>query len=85
MTTAFVAADVTIGQNASGVALSLIGLIVAGLFLRTVQSLYTTDPSFETRRLAILNVSPRDAAYPLEQAQQYYRDVRARLAGAPGV
>ena len=67
------------------VALSLILLVVAGLFLRSIQRAYTIDPGFETKRLGVLLISVGQAGYNRAQSEQFYRDARARVSAIPGV
>jgi putative ABC transport system permease protein len=70
---------------AGQVALSLVSLVTAGLFLRSIQRAYSIDPGFETRHLALVLVDPAQAGYRQPQTEQLYRDITARFAGAPGV
>ena len=67
------------------VALSLVSLVTAALLLRSLQQAYLVDPGFETRRLGIALISPGQAGYSRVRSEQFYRDVRARLAATPGV
>ncbi len=67
------------------VALSLVSLTTAGLFLRSIERAYRIDPGFETKRLAVLLISPGQAGLDQQHSEQYYRDVRARISGIPGV
>ena len=67
------------------VALSLVALIAAGLFARSIQQAYAIDPGFETEHLAVLNMSPSQRGFDQGRAEQFYRDVRARVATIPGV
>ncbi|HEU4688138.1 MAG TPA: ABC transporter permease [Vicinamibacterales bacterium] len=78
---------VTIGGvlTAGQVALSLIALVTAGLLLRSLQQAYRLDPGFETHRLAIALIGPGQAGYSRARSEQFYTDVRARLAAMPGV
>lgn len=67
------------------VALSLVALIAAGLFVRSIQAAYAIDPGFETERLAVFTINPAQRGLDQARAEQFYRDVRQRLAGMPGV
>ena len=67
------------------VALSLVSLVTAALLLRSLQQAYVVDPGFETRRLGIAMISPGQAGYTRVRSEQFYRDVRARVAATPGV
>ena len=70
---------------AGQVALSLLLLITAGLFLRKMQHDYAVDPGFETHRLGLMMVSPGQAGFDRPGSEQFYRDVRERLSTIPGV
>ncbi len=78
---------VTVGKAlmVGQVALSLVSLITAGLLLRSLQHAYAIDPGFETQRMGIALISPGQAGYTRASSEQFYRDVRARLAGIPGI
>jgi predicted permease len=67
------------------VAVSLVLLMGAGLFLRTLTNLRSVDLGFAPDRLAILNVNPRTAGYRAEQATALIGRLRERLQAAPGV
>lgn len=67
------------------VALSLVALIAAGLFLRSIQGAYAIDPGFATRDVAVLLVSPGQQGYDQPRGERFYRDVKERLQALPGV
>ena len=67
------------------VAVSLVLLMGAGLFLRTLTNLRSVDLGFVPERLAILNVNPRTAGYHGEQAAALIERLLSRLRTAPGV
>jgi predicted permease len=67
------------------VAVSLVLLMGAGLFLRTLTNLRSVDLGFVPERLAILNVNPRTAGYRGEQAVPIVARLRDRLKTVPGV
>ncbi|MGH9159595.1 MAG: ADOP family duplicated permease, partial [Vicinamibacteraceae bacterium] len=67
------------------VALSLIALVTAGLLLRAVQQAYMMDPGFQTSGLGVAMLSPGQAGYDRPRSEQFYRDVRERVATIPGV
>ena len=67
------------------VALSLVSLVTAGLFLRSIERAYAIDPGFETKRGGILLVSPGQAGYDRARSEQFYLDVRGRVSALPGV
>lgn len=67
------------------VAFSLVALITATLFLRSIERAYAIDPGFETKRLGIILLDPAQAGYKQPRIEQYYRDIRARANSVPGV
>jgi predicted permease len=67
------------------VAVSLVLLATAGLFLRSVQREYTIDPGFATKNLALLLLYPGQQGYDRTKTEQFYKDVRDRLVTIPGV
>ena len=67
------------------VALSLVALIAAGLFLRSIQRAYAIDPGFAVDDVAVLIVSPGQQGYDQPRGERFYREVTERLQGAPGV
>ncbi len=70
---------------ASQVALSLLLLIGAGLFIRSLANLRSIDPGFQTANLIQFAVSPRSIGYTSAQTQEFYKRLRQRLETLPGV
>jgi predicted permease len=70
---------------AGQVAVSLVLLVVAALFLRSIQRQYTIDPGFETKHLALFMLSPGQAGYDRARTEQFYKQVRERVGAVPGV
>lgn len=68
----------------SEVALTLVALIGAGLFLRSMQHAQRIDPGFESKNMIVMGVNPNSAGYDQQQTQQYFRDVVERAKSAPG-
>jgi predicted permease len=69
---------------AGQLALSLLLLIAAGLFLNTVRNFKTIDLGFQADHLITFNLSfPR--ATPAERMRQAYAQIRAGLLASPGV
>jgi predicted permease len=66
------------------VALSLLLLIGAGLFVRTLVNLQRTDPGFNTKNLLLFNVSPELNGYRDERLVQLYDRITERLEALPG-
>ena len=67
------------------VALSLVALVTAALFLRSIRRAYTIDPGFQTRHLALFMLYPSQAGYDRTRAEEFYKTVRDRVAAVPGV
>ena len=67
------------------VAVSLVLLMGAGLFLRTLTNLRDVDLGFAPERLVILNVNPRAAGYSIEQSAGVTHRVLERLRAVPGI
>jgi predicted permease len=67
------------------VAISLVLLIGAGLFLRTIQNLRSVDVGFNTRNLMLFSVNPRLNGYDSARTGAFYRDTADALRGVPGV
>ena len=66
------------------VALSLVLLVGAGLFVRGLQRALTTDTGFTIDRLAIAHVDPSLVKYDRIRGRQYYGDVMQRISALPG-
>ena len=67
------------------VAVSLVLLIGAGLFLRTLANLRHVDVGFNAQNLALFRVNPGLNRYDETRANTLYRDLLDRLAVMPGV
>jgi predicted permease len=67
------------------VALSLLLLVGAGLFLQSLSNLKELHPGFETRNLVTFEVEPTMGGYRPEWARDYYRQLLERLKALPGV
>jgi predicted permease len=70
---------------AAQVALSLVLLVGAGLFLRTLQKLQDVPLGFEKNHLLMFRVKPGLNGYKGASLYEYYRQVRERIAAIPGV
>src|SRR5260370_11480631 len=70
---------------AGQVAVSLVLLVVAALFLRSIQREYTIDPGFETKHLALFMLSPGQAGYDRGRTEQFYKQERDRVSAFPVV
>lgn len=69
---------------AGQVAVSLVLLVVAALFLRSIEHEYTIDPGFETKHLALFMLYPGQAGYDRSRTEQFYKQVADRISGVPG-
>jgi len=67
------------------VALSLVLLVGAGLFLRTLQKLESVPLGFEREQLLMFRISPGLNGYSGPRLADYYRQVQERIAAIPGV
>jgi hypothetical protein len=67
------------------VALSLLLLIGAGLFLRTLRNLHRIDPGFRTDHLVSFTVDPSLNGYKGDRAVTLFDRLSEGLAGLPGV
>src|SRR5579863_7320431 len=67
------------------VALSILVLVAAGLLVRTLASLRSIDPGFDTRNVLLFGINPTLGGYKDAQTQSLYRDLESRLASLPGV
>ncbi len=66
------------------IGLSLLLLVGAGLFVRTLRNLQSADVGFTTGHLVMFGVNPRLAGYPPEQTFALYKRVTETLAALPG-
>ena len=67
------------------VAMSLVLLVGAGLFLRTLSNLQNVDVGFNRENLLLFNVEPSLNGYTQPQTAQLYRRLTERLEAIPGV
>jgi predicted permease len=67
------------------VAVSLVLLIGAGLFLRSLTKAQHIDPGFERRHAAILTLAADLTDYSRQDGEQFFHRLRERLASLPGV
>jgi predicted permease len=75
----------TKGLLVAQVALALVLLVGAGLFLQTVRNLRTADIGFDASNLILVQVSPQLAGYDTERVSRLYDDLLERLEAVPGV
>jgi predicted permease len=69
----------------SEVALALVALVGAGLFIRSMQQVQKTDPGFETRNLFTFDFDLTSRHDSPERVRQFFRSVLERTLETPGV
>jgi predicted permease len=67
------------------VAMSLVLLVGAGLFLRTLDNLKRVDVGFDSTNLLMFNVNPSVNRYGVDRSAQVFRQVLERMSSLPGV
>ena len=70
---------------AGQVTLSLLLLIGAGLFIRSLNNLKDLDPGFHTNNLLEFAINPTMNRYKPERSLDFYRQLRENLDAIPGV
>ncbi|NOT63117.1 MAG: ABC transporter permease, partial [Acidobacteria bacterium] len=73
------------GLIVAQVALSLLILVGAGVFLRTLQNLQRVNLGFNQENLLVFKLQPAQAGYQDERLVQFYQQLFARLDALPGV
>lgn len=73
------------GLVVAQVALSLLLLVGAGLFARSLANLKGTHPGFEVDRVAAFSVNPSLNAYDEPRRLAFFRQLKANLTSVPGV
>ncbi|MBI1762101.1 MAG: ABC transporter permease [Acidobacteria bacterium] len=73
------------GLVVAQVALSLLLLIGAGLFVRTLLNLQRVEPGFNTQNLLLFGLQPGLIGYKDEKLTQLYQQLTERLEAVPGV
>ena len=67
------------------VAMSLVLLVGAGLFLRTLDNLKSVDVGFDSTNLLMFNVNPGVNRYDADRSARVFRQVLERMSSLPGV
>lgn len=70
---------------AGQVAASLVLLVVAALFLRSIEREYLIDPGFQTKHLALVMLYPGQAGYDRVRTEQFYKQALERIGRIPGI
>src|SRR3989442_11347943 len=73
------------GLIVAQVALSLLLLVGAGLFIRTLYNLQRVNLGFNQENLLLFRLQPEQGGYKGERLMQFYRQLFARLDKLPGV
>ena len=69
----------------SQIAVSLLLLMAAGLFVRTLANLNAVNLGFNSERVLLVTLNARQAGYRDSALVRFYEEVRARLGRIPGV
>jgi putative ABC transport system permease protein len=67
------------------VALSLVLVVGAVLFVRSLRNLVTVDAGFQQDGILVVNMDLRRAGIPEERRPAFFADITSRLAALPGV
>ena len=67
------------------IALSLVALVAAGAFLRSLTRAQGTDTGFETRGVLVMNFNLGREGYTPARGQIFYEQAATRVSGLPGV
>ena len=73
---------ITVGLQ---IGLSLLLVVGAGLFVRTLRNLEAQNVGFTTEHLVTFGINPRLAGYPQEQVAPLHQRITETLAALPGV
>jgi predicted permease len=67
------------------VALSVLVLVVAGLFVRSLGKLQDIDPGFRPENVLVISIDPTPNGYKGQRLRQFYDRLRAESGAVPGV
>jgi predicted permease len=67
------------------VALSLVVLVCAGLFIKSFRKAQQMDPGFNAKNSLLMNLSPSLVGYDGDHTRTFYQQVTERTNGIPGV
>jgi len=67
------------------VALSMVALISAGLFVRSLREAYKADPGFDPRNVLLASFDPFLSGYDETRGREFYRRLVERVSTTPGV
>src|SRR5262245_7477860 len=66
-------------------ALSVVVLVCAGLFLRSLRNVQTADLGFSVENLVSMQLDPELLGYSVEEGKRFYAELARRVASLPGV
>jgi len=67
------------------IAVSMLLVVTAGVFLRTLVNLNRIDPGFDPRNLVLFEIDPPPSGYSALQAADLFQRIEERLKASPGV
>ncbi|HMV50331.1 MAG TPA: FtsX-like permease family protein, partial [Blastocatellia bacterium] len=67
------------------VTISIIVLICAGLFIRSLRQAVNTDPGFKTENMVTMMMNPSLLGYDPAGSRQFFRELQQRLESQPGI
>jgi predicted permease len=67
------------------VAVSLVLLVTAGLFLRSLQAAALVDPGFDASKVVVASFDLRTQGYPESRSRAFHAELSERVAALPGV
>ena len=70
---------------AGQIAFSLLLVVAAGLFVRTMIKLNAVPAGFNTEKLLVFNVDAKQAGYDERRGEAFYETLRQKFASIPGV
>ena len=73
------------GLVVAQLALSLVLLVAAGLFVRTLQALYRIEPGFDTRQVLVASLDPGLQGYDEARMTRLFEEFQERVRALPGV
>jgi len=73
------------GLVAAQVTISIVLLIGAGVFIRSLRNLRMLDLGLKTDNLIAFNVAPTLSGYSTVRTKQFYKDLRERVTTLPGI
>lgn len=73
------------GLIVAQMALSIVLLVSAGLFLRNLKAASAADKGFDSSNVLVADMDPGMQGYPRARVEAFYRDLTARMLARPGV